>query len=57
VEGVVRSVLDFGMFVDLGEVEALVRKDDYLGTYHEGDRFRGEIIELKGNRIKLKELY
>jgi|GEM_PF-84187 len=56
VEGIVRNIRNFGMFVDLGEVEALVRKNDYMGTYRPGDRFRGEIVELKGDRIKLKEL-
>ncbi|MRJ06197.1 MAG: RNA-binding protein [Epsilonproteobacteria bacterium] len=56
VEGVVRQIADFGIFVDLGEVEALVRNSDYQGIYQPGDNFTGEIIELRGNRIKLREL-
>jgi len=55
IEGVVKYIADFGMFVDLGEVEALVRKEDYKNEYKIGDRFRGKIIEIDGEKIKLSE--
>jgi len=55
IEGVVKYITDFGMFVDLGEVEALVRKEDYKNEYKVGDRFRGKIIEIDGEKIKLSE--
>ncbi len=55
VEGKVKYITDFGMFVDLGEVEALVRKEDYSNKYNIGDTFKGKIIEINGDRIKLSE--
>ena len=55
IEGVVKYIANFGMFVDLGEVEALVRKEDYKNEYKIGDRFRGKIIEINGEKIKLSE--
>ncbi|MEO1924218.1 MAG: S1 RNA-binding domain-containing protein [Nautiliaceae bacterium] len=55
VKGKVKYVTDFGMFIDLGDVEALVRKEDYENEYHIGDEFRGKIIEINGDRIKLAE--
>ena len=55
IEGVVKYIANFGMFVDLGEVEALVRKEDYKNEYKVGDRFRGKIIEIDGEKIKLSE--
>ncbi|MEO1941366.1 MAG: S1 RNA-binding domain-containing protein [Campylobacterales bacterium] len=56
VEGVIRQKTDFGMFVDLGEVEALVRNDDYKELYNVGDTFRGRIVYLNGDRIRLQEI-
>jgi len=55
VEGKVKYITDFGMFIDLGDVEALVRKSDYKNEYNIGDTFRGKIIEINGDRIKLSE--
>ena len=55
VEGKVKYITDFGMFVDLGDVEALVRKEDYNSEYNIGDIFKGKIIEINGDRIKLAE--
>ncbi len=55
VEGKVKYITDFGMFVDLGDVEALVRKDDYENEYQTGDSFKGKVIEINGDRIKLSE--
>ena len=55
VEGKVKHITDFGMFVDLGDVEALVRKEDYNNEYNVGDTFKGKIIEINGDRIKLSE--
>ena len=55
VEGKVKYITDFGMFIDLGEIEALVRKEDYKGEYEIGDEFKGKIIEINGDRIKLAE--
>ncbi len=55
VEGTVKYITDFGMFVDLGDVEALVRKDDYKNDYEIGDSFRGRVTEINGDRIKLSE--
>ena len=54
-EGKVKYITDFGMFVDLGDVEALVRKEDYQNEYEIGDIFKGKIIEINGDRIKLSE--
>ncbi len=54
-EGKVKYITDFGMFVDLGDVEALVRKEDYQNEYNIGDTFKGKIIEINGDRIKLSE--
>ena len=55
VEGKVKYITDFGMFVDLGDVEALVRKDDYENEYQIGDVFKGKVTEINGDRIKLSE--
>jgi len=55
IEGKVKYITDFGMFVDLGDVEALVRKEDYNKEYNIGDIFKGKIIEINGDRIKLSE--
>ena len=55
IEGKVKYITDFGMFVDLGDVEALVRKEDYKNEYGIGDTFKGKIIEINGDRIKLSE--
>ena len=55
VEGKVKHITDFGMFVDLGDVEALVRKEDYNKEYKVGDIFKGKIMEINGDRIKLSE--
>ena len=55
VKGKVKHITDFGMFVDLGDVEALVRKEDYNKEYNVGDEFIGKIIEINGDRIKLAE--
>ncbi len=55
IEGTVKYITDFGMFVDLGDVEALVRKEDYENEYNIGDTFKGKIIEINGDRIKLSE--
>ena len=55
IEGKVKYITDFGMFVDLGDVEALVRKEDYQNEYNIGDTFKGKIIEINGDRIKLSE--
>ena len=55
VEGKVKYITDFGMFVDLGDVEALVRKEDMKDEYNIGDIFKGKILELNGDRIKLTQ--
>jgi len=55
IEGKVKYITDFGMFIDLGDVEALVRKEDYNQEYKIGDGFKGKIIEINGDRIKLAE--
>jgi small subunit ribosomal protein S1 len=55
VEGTVKYITDFGMFIDLGDIEALVRKEDYSGEYEIGDDFKGKIIEINGERVKLSE--
>jgi len=55
VEGTVKYITDFGMFIDLGDIEALVRKDDYEGEYNIGDVFKGKITEINGERVKLAE--
>jgi len=55
IEGKVKYITDFGMFIDLGDIEALVRKEDYENSYSIGDSFRGKIIEINGDRIKLAE--
>jgi len=55
IEGKVKYITDFGMFVDLGDVEALVRKEDFNNEYNIGDTFKGKIIEINGDRIKLSE--
>ena len=55
VEGKVKYITDFGMFIDLGDIEALVRKEDYKNEYNIGDDFKGKIIEINGERVKLAE--
>jgi small subunit ribosomal protein S1 len=55
VKGNVKHITDFGIFVDLGDVEALVRKEDLKNEYNIGDTFEGKIIEINGNKIKLAE--
>jgi small subunit ribosomal protein S1 len=55
VKGKVKYITDFGMFIDLGDIEALVRKEDYEKSYEIGDDFIGKIIEINGDRIKLAE--
>jgi len=55
VEGKVKYITDFGIFVDLGDVEALVRRENLKNSYEIGDIFRGKIIELNGDKIKLSE--
>ncbi|WP_456479113.1 S1 RNA-binding domain-containing protein [Nautilia sp.] len=55
VEGTVKYITDFGMFIDLGDIEALVRKEDYEKEYEVGDDFKGKIIEINGERVKLAE--
>jgi len=55
IKGKVKHITDFGMFIDLGDVEALVRKEDYSNEYQVGDEFNGKIIEINGERIKLSE--
>ncbi len=55
VEGTVKYITDFGMFIDLGDIEALVRKEDYSGEYQTGDDFKGKITEINGERVKLSE--
>ncbi len=55
VKGKVKYITDFGMFIDLGDIEALVRKEDYNNSYEIGDEFTGKIIEMNGNKIKLAE--
>ncbi|NPA87904.1 S1 RNA-binding domain-containing protein [Caminibacter pacificus] len=55
IQGKVKYITDFGMFIDLGDVEALVRKEDYSKEYEIGDDFIGKIIEINGERIKLSE--
>ena len=55
VEGKVKYITDFGMFVDLGDVEALVRKEDMKDEYNIGDIFKGKILEINGDRIKLTQ--
>jgi small subunit ribosomal protein S1 len=55
VRGRVKYITDFGMFIDLGDIEALVRREDFEGEYEVGDEFVGKIIEINGDRIKLAE--
>jgi small subunit ribosomal protein S1 len=55
VNGKVKHITDFGSFIDLGDVEALVRKEDLKNEYNVGDSFEGKIIELNGDKIKLAE--
>jgi small subunit ribosomal protein S1 len=55
VSGKVKHITDFGCFVDLGDVEALVRKEDLKNEYNVGDSFEGKIIEINGDKIKLSE--
>jgi small subunit ribosomal protein S1 len=55
VSGKVKHITDFGSFIDLGDVEALVRKEDLKNEYNVGDSFEGKIIELNGDKIKLAE--
>ena len=55
VQGKVKYITDFGMFIDLGDIEALVRKEDFEKDYGIGDEFKGKIIEINGDRIKLAE--
>ncbi len=55
VEGKVKYITDFGMFIDLGDIEALVRREDYKNEYSVGDNFKGKIIEINGERVKLAE--
>ncbi|WP_457564698.1 S1 RNA-binding domain-containing protein [Caminibacter sp.] len=55
IEGKVKYITDFGMFIDLGDIEALVRREDYENEYNIGDKFIGKIIEINGDRIKLAE--
>ena len=55
VEGKVKYITDFGMFIDLGDIEALVRKEDFTNEYNIGDDFKGKIIEINGERVKLAE--
>jgi len=55
VEGKVKYITNFGMFIDLGDIEALVRKEDFENEYDIGDVFKGKIIEINGERVKLAE--
>ena len=55
VKGRVKHITDFGVFVDLGDVEALVRKEDLKNEYVLGDEFEGKIKEINGDKIKLAE--
>jgi small subunit ribosomal protein S1 len=55
VSGNVKHITDFGSFIDLGDVEALVRKEDLKNEYNVGDTFEGKIIEINGDKIKLSE--
>jgi len=55
VKGRVKHITNFGNFIDLGDVEALVRKEDLQNEYNVGDEFEGKIIELNGDKIKLAE--
>ncbi|GAX88191.1 small subunit ribosomal protein S1 [Lebetimonas natsushimae] len=55
VSGKVKHITDFGSFIDLGDVEALVRKEDLKNEYNVGDDFEGRIIEINGDKIKLAE--
>jgi small subunit ribosomal protein S1 len=55
VKGKVKYITDFGMFIDLGDVEALVRKENYQKEYNINDEFVGKIVEINGDRIKLAE--
>ncbi len=55
VEGEVKHITDFGIFVDLGDVEALVRKEDLKNEYNIGDKFKGEVISINNEKIRLAE--
>ena len=55
VKGRVKHITDFGTFIDLGNVEALVRREDLHNEYNVGDEFEGVIRELNGDKIKLAE--
>jgi small subunit ribosomal protein S1 len=55
VSGKVKHITDFGSFIDLGDVEALVRKEDLKNEYNVGESFEGKIIEINGDKIKLAE--
>jgi len=55
VKGKVKHITDFGIFVDLGDVEALVRREDLKNEYAIGDKFEGKVLEINGDKIKLAE--
>jgi small subunit ribosomal protein S1 len=55
VSGKVKHITDFGSFIDLGDVEALVRKEDLKNEYNVGDNFEGKIVDINGDKIKLAE--
>jgi len=55
IEGKVKHITDFGMFIDLNDVEALVKREDYQKDYKVGDKFVGKVLEINGEKIKLVE--
>ena len=55
VEGKVKHITDFGIFVDLDDVEALVRKEDLTKEYQIGDTFVGKIVNINNDKIRLSE--
>jgi small subunit ribosomal protein S1 len=61
IEGTVTGVVDFGLFVNLGEVEGLVHisevswehVDNLTDLYKPGDKVKVQIISLENNRLSL----
>lgn len=60
-EGTITGIVDFGIFVDLGDIEGLVhiseiswdKVENIQKLYKPGDRVKVEIIDISNNRISL----
>lgn len=61
IEGTVTAVVDFGLFIDLGEIEGLVhisevaweRIADLRKLYNPGDKVRVKVVSIENNRVAL----